>query len=209
MPTGRHTDPGAASMSLIVPTVSEQTPRGERLVDLYSRLLNSRIVFLGTQVDETSANLVIAQLLHLDADAPGQGHPPLHQLPRRRHDRAVRHLRHDEVPALATWPRSASARRARPPRCSSPPAPRASATCCPTPGCSSTNPTAAPRASRATSSWPWPRWSRCDGGWSTSWSRPPASPRSASAADIDRDYILRGDDVVAYGLADEVITTRS
>ena len=43
-------------MSLLVPTVSEQTPRGERLTDLFSRLLNSRIVFLGTQVDEVSAN---------------------------------------------------------------------------------------------------------------------------------------------------------
>ena len=59
-------------MSLIIPTVTEQTPKGERLVDLYSRLLGSRIVFLGTQVDETSANLVVAQLLHLDAEAPGR-----------------------------------------------------------------------------------------------------------------------------------------
>ena len=59
-------------MSLVIPTVSEQTPRGERLVDLFSRLLGSRIVFLGTQIDETSANLVVAQLLHLDAEQPGR-----------------------------------------------------------------------------------------------------------------------------------------
>lgn len=59
-------------MSLIVPTVTEQTPRGERLVDLYSRLLGSRIVFLGTAIDDTSANLVIAQLLHLDAEDVGK-----------------------------------------------------------------------------------------------------------------------------------------
>ena len=59
-------------MSLVIPTVTEQTPKGERLVDLYSRLLGSRIVFLGTQVDETSANLVVAQLLHLDAEAAGR-----------------------------------------------------------------------------------------------------------------------------------------
>lgn len=57
---------------MIIPTVSEQTPRGERLVDLYSRLLGSRIVFLGTQIDESSANLVVAQLLHLDAEDPGK-----------------------------------------------------------------------------------------------------------------------------------------
>jgi ATP-dependent Clp protease protease subunit len=59
-------------MSLVIPTVSEQTPRGERLVDLFSRLLGSRIVFLGTQIDETSSNLVVAQLLHLDAEQPGR-----------------------------------------------------------------------------------------------------------------------------------------
>jgi ATP-dependent Clp protease protease subunit len=59
-------------MSLIIPTVTEQTPRGERLVDLYSRLLGSRIVFLGTEINETSANLVIAQLLHLDAEDVGK-----------------------------------------------------------------------------------------------------------------------------------------
>ena len=59
-------------MSLVIPTVSEQTPRGERLVDLFSRLLGSRIVFLSTQIDETSANLVVAQLLHLDAEDPGK-----------------------------------------------------------------------------------------------------------------------------------------
>jgi ATP-dependent Clp protease protease subunit len=57
-------------MSLIIPTVSESTPRGERLVDLYSRLLGARIVFLGTPIDDTVANLVIAQLLHLEADHP-------------------------------------------------------------------------------------------------------------------------------------------
>jgi ATP-dependent Clp protease, protease subunit len=59
-------------MSLLIPTVTEQTPRGERLVDLYSRLLGSRIVFLGSPIEETSANLVIAQLLHLDAEGPGK-----------------------------------------------------------------------------------------------------------------------------------------
>ena len=57
---------------MIIPTVTEQTPRGERLVDLYSRLLGSRIVFLGTQIDEASSNLVVAQLLHLDGEDPGK-----------------------------------------------------------------------------------------------------------------------------------------
>ena len=59
-------------MSYLVPTVLEQTERGERAFDLYSRLLKDRIVMLGTQVDETSSNLVVAQLLHLAAVNPDQ-----------------------------------------------------------------------------------------------------------------------------------------
>ncbi len=54
----------------LVPTVLEQTSRGERSFDLYSRLLADRVVFLGTQIDATSANLVIGQLLHLAAEDP-------------------------------------------------------------------------------------------------------------------------------------------
>jgi ATP-dependent Clp protease protease subunit len=57
-------------MSYLVPTVLEQTAGGERAFDLYSRLLKDRIVMLGTQVDETSANLVVAQMLHLAAVDP-------------------------------------------------------------------------------------------------------------------------------------------
>ncbi len=51
----------------LVPIVVEQTPRGERSYDIYSRLLLDRIVFLGTEIDDVIANLVIAQLLFLDA----------------------------------------------------------------------------------------------------------------------------------------------
>jgi ATP-dependent Clp protease, protease subunit len=54
-------------MSYLVPTVLEQTAGGERAFDLYSRLLKDRVVMLGTQVDDQSANLVAAQLLHLAA----------------------------------------------------------------------------------------------------------------------------------------------
>jgi ATP-dependent Clp protease protease subunit len=50
--------------------VVEQTSRGERAFDIYSRLLNERIIFLGTPVDDQIANLVIAQLLHLESDDP-------------------------------------------------------------------------------------------------------------------------------------------
>ena len=54
----------------LVPMVVEQTPRGERAFDIYSRLLAERIVFLGTPVDDQIANLIIAQLLHLESEDP-------------------------------------------------------------------------------------------------------------------------------------------
>jgi len=54
---------------MLVPTVIEQTNRGERAYDIYSRLLSERIVFLGTAIDDSVANLVIAQLLHLESEA--------------------------------------------------------------------------------------------------------------------------------------------
>jgi ATP-dependent Clp protease protease subunit len=56
--------------SLIIPTVIEQTHRGERGWDIFSRLLKDRIVFLGTQVDDTVANIVIAQMLFLESEDP-------------------------------------------------------------------------------------------------------------------------------------------
>jgi ATP-dependent Clp protease, protease subunit len=57
---------------LVVPYVTETGPRGERTMDVYSRLLNDRIVFLWTPVDDQVANAIIAQLLHLDSEDPEQ-----------------------------------------------------------------------------------------------------------------------------------------
>ena len=57
-------------MSPMVPMVVEQTSRGERAFDIYSRLLNERIVFLGTPVSEDIANLIVAQLIHLESEDP-------------------------------------------------------------------------------------------------------------------------------------------
>ena len=54
----------------LVPTVIQQTNRGERAYDIYSRLLTERIIFLGTPIDDTVSNLMIAQLLHLESDDP-------------------------------------------------------------------------------------------------------------------------------------------
>jgi ATP-dependent Clp protease protease subunit len=58
------------SMSPLVPMVVEQTSRGERAFDIYSRLLNERIIFLGTPVTEDIANLIVAQLIHLESEDP-------------------------------------------------------------------------------------------------------------------------------------------
>jgi ATP-dependent Clp protease protease subunit len=57
---------------MLIPTVIEQTNRGERAYDIYSRLLKERIVFFGTALDDTVANLVTAQLLHLEAEDPSR-----------------------------------------------------------------------------------------------------------------------------------------
>ena len=57
-------------MSPLVPMVVEQTSRGERAFDIYSRLLGERIVFLGTPVTEDIANLIVAQLIHLESEDP-------------------------------------------------------------------------------------------------------------------------------------------
>ena len=54
----------------LVPVVIEQTSRGERSFDIYSRLLNERIVFLGTPIDDAVGNLIMAQLLHLESEEP-------------------------------------------------------------------------------------------------------------------------------------------
>ncbi|OFW66163.1 MAG: ATP-dependent Clp protease proteolytic subunit [Actinobacteria bacterium RBG_16_68_21] len=56
--------------SYLVPTVVEQTSRGERAFDIYSRLLKDRIIFLGTPIDDTVSNLIMAQLLHLEGEDP-------------------------------------------------------------------------------------------------------------------------------------------
>ncbi len=51
-----------------VPTVVEKTPSGERIVDVYSRLLSERIIYLGTEIDDDVANVIVAQLLYLESD---------------------------------------------------------------------------------------------------------------------------------------------
>src|SRR5690242_21602874 len=56
--------------NLVIPSVIEQTSRGERFFDIYSRLLNERIIFLGTPIDDQVANLIVAQMIHLESEHP-------------------------------------------------------------------------------------------------------------------------------------------
>ena len=63
-------DPKDVYTNYLVPMVVEQTSRGERSFDIYSRLLKERIVFIGTGIDDQVANLVVAQLLHLESEDP-------------------------------------------------------------------------------------------------------------------------------------------
>ena len=78
-PTQHDTGPACAGATLadpwgetapLIPTVVEQTERGEQVFDIYSRLLKERIIFLGTPINDQIANLTVAQLLHLESDEP-------------------------------------------------------------------------------------------------------------------------------------------
>ena len=70
MGASRRSKRSLGAMSPMIPMVVEQTSRGERAFDIYSRLLNERIVFLGTPIDDEVANLIVAQLLHLESEDP-------------------------------------------------------------------------------------------------------------------------------------------
>ena len=75
-----------------IPYVIEQTRRGERSYDIFSRLLNDRIIFLGEEVTDVSANLIVAQLLFLESEDPNKDIQPLHQQPGR-----ISHGRHGDL----------------------------------------------------------------------------------------------------------------
>ena len=81
----------------LIPFVIEKSGREERAMDIYSRLLKDRIVFLGSQVNDEVANSIVAQLLFLQSDDPQGGHPPVHQFARRQRHGRPGHLRHDAV----------------------------------------------------------------------------------------------------------------
>ena len=79
-------------MSSLVPYVVEQTSRGERSYDIFSRLLNDRIIMLSDEVNDVTASLVVAQLLYLEGQDPDKDIEPVHQQPGRLHHRRYGHL---------------------------------------------------------------------------------------------------------------------
>ena len=105
--------------SYTIPYVIERTPAGERSFDIYSRLLQERIIFVGTEIDDGVANVVMAQLLHLADVAPDREVVALRQQPGRLVHGAHGRLRHDAVRAGAgrdVLPRAGGVRRGGAPR---------------------------------------------------------------------------------------------
>lgn len=190
---------------MLVPTVVQATQRGERAFDIYSRLLEERIVFLGTAIDDQVANLVIAQLLHLDAtnpkadvrlyvNSPGGDMNGLFAI----HD-TMRFLRADVSTICIGQAASAAA----------------VLLAAGAPGKRYTLPNARilihqPHGGLQGQSADIEIWTR---EWVEMRSRmvdilaaATGKDRDRILADIDRDYILRGDAAVEYGLVDHVIT---
>ena len=189
----------------LIPMVVEQTARGERSYDIYSRLLGERIVFLGQPVDDEIANLIVAQILHLEADDPdkdislyinspgGVGLRGARDLRRdavreaRRPDDLLRHRDVDGRPAP---------RRRRGGQADGAPA---------TPRSSSTSPPAASRASRPTSTSTPERSSRCGARIDEIYAHHTGRPVAEVHGDMERDRFFTAAEAVEYGLADRVV----
>ena len=123
-------DPPPAIRNFLIPTVIEQTHRGERGWDIFSRLLKDRIIFLGTAVDDQVANIIIAQLLFLESEDPDKDIMLYINSPGRVGDGRAWRSTTPCSTCAPTWRPSAWGRRPRWARSCSRPAPRASATRC-------------------------------------------------------------------------------
>ena len=104
-------------MNTLVPMVVEQTNRGERAYDIYSRLLKERIIFLTGPINDMVASLVCAQLLFLESENPKKDIAFYVNSPGGLVSAGLGHVRHHAVHPARTSPRCASARRRRPARC--------------------------------------------------------------------------------------------
>jgi ATP-dependent Clp protease, protease subunit len=190
-----------------VPTVIEQTNRGERAFDIYSRLLQQRIVFLATPVNDEIANVVMAQLLHLESEdpdkdialyinSPGGSITALFAI----YD-TMEYIKCDVQTTCMGQAASAAA----------------VLLAAGTPGKRFAlphsrillhQPSGGARASRSTSRSRRPRSCGCATCSTRSWPRRPARPREQIAEDTDRDFILDAQGAKDYGIIDEIIASR-
>ncbi len=109
----RRSSPIMNPSNLVIPSVIEQTSRGERFFDIYSRLLNERIIFLGTPIDDQVANLVVAQMIHLESEDPDKDINIYINSPGGSVYSGPRDLRHDAVHQAGRRDDRASASRCR------------------------------------------------------------------------------------------------
>jgi ATP-dependent Clp protease protease subunit len=199
----------AVTMSqLLVPTVIEQSNRGERAFDLYSRLLKDRVVFLGTTIDDNVANLIVAQLLHLEAEAPDKDIHLYVNSPGGDMNAlfAIYDTMQHITPDVATTCVGQAASAA------------AVILAAGAPGKRATLPHARvlihqPHGGAQGQSVDIEIWARevilQRDQMVAVLARHTGQPEERINRDIDRDYILRGDDAVAYGLVDQVIEHRA
>ena len=188
----------------LVPMVIERTARGEREFDIYSRLLNERIVFIGTPIDDQIANLVVAQLLHLESQDPDKDISIYINSPGGSiySGLAIYDTMQFIKPEIQTI--CVGIAMSMGSLCS-PAAPRASASRCPTAGSSSTSRRRASRASRPTSRSTPARSSTSASGPMRSTLTTPGRRSSRVHADMERDRFFKADEAVEYGLIDRVI----
>ena len=191
----------------LVPIVVEQTTRGERSFDIYSRLLNERVVFLGTEIDDHIANLIIAQLLHLESADPEKDINLYINSPGGSvtaglaiYD-TMQFIKCDvsticvgQCASMAAVLLAAGA--------------PASASRCRTRACSSTSRGAARRARSPTSRSRPRRCCGCARSSTRSSRTTPARPCEKIHLDTERDNIMIAEEAKAYGLVDDVLASR-
>ena len=193
-------------MTLVIPMVKRQDSGGERALDIYSRLLMERIIFLGTPIDEEIANLVVAELLHLESEQLDQDIAIYVNSPGGS-VYAGRHLRHDAVrptgrtddvrrqrhgDGAADRPRRYQGKAPRPAERQDPAEPA---------------PPAASRGRRPTSR---SRRAKCSRGGRLEEiiALRTGQPREKVAKDLERDYFLSAEEAKEYGVIDRVISHR-
>ena len=198
----------AEMQNYLVPTVVEQTNRGERSYDLYSRLLKENIIFLGTPIDDTIANLICAQLLHLESEnpdkdisiyinSPGGDITALFAI----YD-TLQFIRHDISTICFGQAASAAAVLLAA-------GTRASAWPCPTPGSCSTSPTARPATGQATDiELAAKEILRMRDLLEEIIARHTGQPIERIHKDTDRDSVMSAQEAREYGIIDEVIEAR-